>query len=155
MNPADLLDSSRILLGIDGRLPKEEVIRRLVAAAMQGCNGSTQRIVAELLEREKKMTTGIGRGVAIPHARSERVQEPLAALGVSPAGINYASLDDEPVRIIFMFITPEGTPSLHIRTLAHAVAIFGNVEVRKAIVAAPDPDAVLDIIRKTPVDPEG
>jgi len=151
MKPADLLDASRILLSIDGALSKREVIRMLISAAVGGSDGAADVIAAELIAREEKMTTGIGRGVAIPHARSARVDEPVAALGVSPEGVDFGSLDEEPVKIVFTFTTPEIAPAVHIRMLACAVALFGSDQVRSAIIAASDPATVLDIIKSAPL----
>lgn len=150
MRPAELLDTSRILLGIDSSRSKREVIRLLIGMAV--ADGAAEAIAAEILAREEKMTTGIGNGVAIPHARSGSVEKPVAALGVSPAGIDFGALDEEPVNIVFTFVTPEYSPSLHIQTLARAVAIFGNARVRSAIISAPDPAAVLAIMNQAPTD---
>ena len=148
MRPAELLDTSRILIGIDSSRSKQEVIRALIGTAV--ADGAAEGIVAELLAREDKMTTGIGNGVAIPHARSASVEKPVAALGVSPAGIDFGALDEAPVNIVFTFITPEDSPLLHIETLAHAVAILGSARVRSAIISALDPASVMAILTQVP-----
>ncbi len=143
MKPVDLLDESRILLGIEGTLPKAGVIKLLLGAAL-GDSGSLRDFVAsELLDREDKMTTGIGRGVAIPHTRSRKVKRAVAALGVSPEGVDFGAVDGEPVNIVFTFVTPESQPQVHLATLAEAVALFGRRRVRDSIMAASSPREVI------------
>ncbi|MHC4712141.1 MAG: PTS sugar transporter subunit IIA [Planctomycetota bacterium] len=136
MKPADLLDESRILLGIGSEVPKASVIHMLLAAALGDTGALRDSVAAELLKREDKMSTGIGRGVAIPHTRSAKVKEPVAALGVSPEGVDFGAVDEEPVRIIFTFITPESQRQLHLATLAEAVKLLGRKEIRDSIIGA-------------------
>lgn len=145
MRPADLLDESRVVLGIDATLSKEEVLEALLTTAFVD-DESAGVVVSQLISREGKMTTGIGRGVAVPHTRSSTVKEPLAVLGVSPGGLDFAAIDGERVHIIFAFITPESIPSLHISTLAEAVRVFGSPSVREAILAAESPREVIEIL---------
>lgn len=148
MKPADVLDASKIVLGIGGVLSKEEVVKLLVTAALGDNAPFTAALAEDLLAREAKMTTGIGRGVAIPHTRSKEVARPAAALGVSPEGVDFGAIDDEPVRIVFVFITPAADPALHIKMLGEAVALFGDFGVREAIVRAKAAPEVMGIIRR-------
>ncbi len=143
MKPADLLDESRILLGIGGDLPKAAVIQRLLAAALGDTGPLSDSVAATLLKREDKMSTGIGRGVAIPHARSAKVKKPVAALGVSREGVDFGAVDEEPVNIIFTFITPESQRQLHLDTLAEVVKLLGRSEIRDSILAASSPRQVI------------
>jgi mannitol/fructose-specific phosphotransferase system IIA component (Ntr-type) len=143
MKPAELLDETRIVLGLDGGLSKTEVIRLLVRAALGHDGASSEHIATELVAREEIMTTGIGQGVAIPHTRSTSVERPAAALGVFREGIDFGAVDSEPVNIIFAFLTPEGEPRLHVETLAEAVRLFGRFDLRERIMMADEPSEVL------------
>ena len=148
MRPADILDASKIVLGIGRALSKKEVVNLLVATAL-GNNAPVRAALAEeLLAREAKMTTGIGRGVAIPHTRAKEVERPVAALGVSREGVDFGAIDEEPVRIMFVFIMPETDPALHIKMLGEAVTLFGEQRVREAIIGAGSPQEVMEIIRR-------
>ena len=130
----------------------KKLIEKVEETQLSNIRRAAELIAAELLAREEKMTTGIGQGVAIPHARSAHVGDAVAALGVSPGGLDFSALDEQPVQIVFTFITPETHPALHIQTLAHAVALFGSDDVRRAIVGADEPAAVLEILGGSRID---
>src|SRR3954453_19818899 len=82
-------------------------------------------ILAALRQREETMSTGIGFGIAIPHASSDRVGEVVAAFGRSIKGIEFDSLDNAPVKYIVLFVVPKDQFQTHLRTLA-AIAKFLN-----------------------------
>jgi mannitol/fructose-specific phosphotransferase system IIA component (Ntr-type) len=82
-------------------------------------------VLAALRAREETMSTGIGFGIAIPHASSDRVGEVVAAFGRSHTGIEFDSLDNLPVKFIVLFIVPKDQFQTHLRTLA-AIAKFLN-----------------------------
>ena len=146
MNPVDILSESRILIGIDPGLSRYEVIGLLARTAL-GCRSlEAGDVVADLIARERKMTTGIGRGIAIPHTRCVNVRRPRAALGILHEGLDYGAVDDEPVHVIFTFVTPEADAALHIEILSKAVAIFASDDVRDRIVAAGTASAVMKIL---------
>jgi mannitol/fructose-specific phosphotransferase system IIA component (Ntr-type) len=82
-------------------------------------------VLAALRQREETMSTGIGFGIAIPHASSDRVEKVVAAFGRSNAGIEFDSLDNAPVKFIVLFVVPKDQFQTHLRTLA-AIAKFLN-----------------------------
>lgn len=82
-------------------------------------------ILAALRQREETMSTGIGFGIAIPHASSDRISEVVAAFGRSSKGIEFDSLDNAPVKFIVLFVVPKDQFQTHLRTLA-AIAKFLN-----------------------------
>ena len=145
MKVSRLIDASRVCIIIDGALSKEAVIRLLAEMAVRGM-ASPEEIVNDLLAREAKMTTGIGQGVAIPHARREDISKPLAALGISKSGIDYDALDCEPVHIILVFVTPDSDPVIHIETLSAAVGLFSRPPTREALINATTPEEIVGII---------
>ena len=82
-------------------------------------------VLAALRQREETMSTGIGFGIAIPHASSDRVGKVVAAFGRSLTGIEFDSLDNAPVKFIVLFVVPKDQFQTHLRTLA-AIAKFLN-----------------------------
>ena len=99
---------------------KDGVIRELVDSLVQsGQIGSDEKesIVEAILKREELGSTGIGRGIAVPHTKHPSVDQPVGAVGVSPTGINFQSLDGEQVQLFFMLISPPDQPSDHLRAL--------------------------------------
>ena len=147
MKPSALLDESRVILGIPSSTPKADVIRMLAERLLPEANSSADAVVAELLAREKIMTTGIGRGIAIPHAHNKGAAKPMAALGISPGGVEWDAIDGEPVNIILAFVTPDANPSLHVETLGETATLLGDDEVRAKTIAAQSAAEILDIFR--------
>jgi mannitol/fructose-specific phosphotransferase system IIA component (Ntr-type) len=82
-----------------------ELVKRLVSARRIKA-GKERAIVKAVRDREKLGTTGLGRGIAIPHARLADVDKLIGALGRSPAGLDFKSLDGEPIHAVFLFVVP-------------------------------------------------
>jgi PTS system fructose-specific IIC component len=99
-------------------------------------------------DRENMMSTGIGYGVAIPHALSADVAEPVAALGTKPAGIDYGSLDGKPASIVFLLISPKTDSSPHIKILAHLSRVFRHEEVRGKLLGCSSAEEAASVIRE-------
>lgn len=101
-----------------------------------------------LLEREAKMSTGISRGLALPHGKVKDVRSLLVAMGISKRGIDYQSLDGEPVYVVIMVLAETGNPGPHIETLAEISRLFSlpgfMARLRQAGTAA----EVMEIIRQ-------
>ncbi|MBU3664358.1 MAG: PTS sugar transporter subunit IIA [Chthoniobacterales bacterium] len=102
-------------------------------------------ILAALKQREETMSTGIGFGIAIPHASSEHVTEVVAGFGRSDKGIEFDSLDNELVHFIVLFIVPRDQFQVHLRTLAAIAKFLNDRKVREELAAAPDAAAILQV----------
>ena len=97
----------------------------LLVAQQQVKSEDRDVVLAALRQREETMSTGIGFGIAIPHASSDRVEKVVAAFGRSATGIEFDSLDNAPVKFIVLFVVPKDQFQTHLRTLA-AIAKFLN-----------------------------
>jgi len=95
-------------------------------------------ILAALRQREETMSTGIGFGIAIPHASSDRISEVVAAFGRSSKGIEFDSLDNAPVKFIVLFVVPKDQFQTHLRTLAAIAKFLNDRTVRDRLGSAPD-----------------
>ncbi|MEI6714292.1 MAG: PTS sugar transporter subunit IIA [Verrucomicrobiota bacterium] len=107
--------------------------------------GDRQAILASLRAREETMSTGIGFGIAIPHASSDRVTQVVAAFGRSSEGIDFESLDNAPVRFIVMFVVPKDHFQIHLRTLAAIAKFLNDRGVRERLGGAADAQEILSI----------
>lgn len=99
---------------------KEEVIREMVASLRASGHikaTAEDNIIRAILKREELGSTGIGRGVAIPHTKHDSVERPIGTVAVSKSGVDFKSLDNEPVFIFVMLISPQDRPSEHLRAL--------------------------------------
>lgn len=110
----------------------------------------SESILASLKQREETMSTGIGFGIAIPHASSDRVEEVVAAFGRSATGIEFDSLDNAPVRFVVLFIVPKNQFQTHLRTLASIAKFLNDRETRSALGTAQSADEILAIFRDRP-----
>src|SRR5690242_17982860 len=93
-------------------------------------------VLAALRAREETMSTGIGFGIAIPHASSDRVSEVVAAFGRSSKGIEFDSLDNLPVKFIVLFVVPKDQFQTHLRTLAAIAKFLNDRSVRERLATA-------------------
>lgn len=109
---------------------------------------------AEILDafkaREEQISTGIGLGVAIPHAFSDHLEDVIAVFGRSKAGIDFEALDKAPVHFIILFIVPRKDYHLHLQTLAAIAKMFTNREVLRQLATAADLEEILTIFGSKP-----
>ncbi|MBV9391071.1 MAG: PTS sugar transporter subunit IIA [Verrucomicrobia bacterium] len=102
-------------------------------------------ILGALRQREETMSTGIGFGIAIPHASSTRVSEVVAAFGRSSTGIEFDSLDNSPVKFIVLFVVPKDQFQVHLRTLAAIAKFLNDKSVREQLGKAGSAGEILAI----------
>ena len=108
---------------------KEGVIREMVEglrAAGQFKNADVEDIIRAILKRELLGSTGIGRGVAIPHTKHPGVDELVGTIAVSPGGVAFDSLDGEPVFVFVLLISPQDRPGDHLRALENVSRSLRN-----------------------------
>lgn len=108
-----------------------------------------ETVLAALRAREETMSTGIGFGIAIPHASSDRVGEVVAAFGRSSAGIEFDSLDNAPVKFIVLFVVPKDQFQTHLRTLAAIAKFLNDRGVRDHLATAASPEEILAIFESS------
>jgi PTS system nitrogen regulatory IIA component len=105
--------------------------------------GDRDSILAALRQREETMSTGIGFGIAIPHASSNCVSEVVAAFGRSTTGIEFDSLDNSPVKFIVLFVVPKDQFQVHLRTLAAIAKFLNDKSVREQLGRADSAEEIL------------
>jgi len=107
-----------------------------------------EKILDDVKKREELMSTGIGHGVAIPHAKSKGVKVLIGAFGRSKKGIDFKSLDGELVYLFFMLISPEEVTSPHIKALAKISRLLKHHYVREMLKSADSAERILELIRE-------
>jgi len=105
-----------------------------------------QILLDKLLEREALSSTGIGGGVAIPHASGENIDDMIVTVGQIPEGIDYQSIDEKPVYLVFMIVGSERVPRVHLQLLATIVRACKNNVFIESLIAAKTPDQAYRII---------
>ncbi len=108
---------------------------------------SRQELVAEILRREELMSTAIGRGIAIPHVRLSSVTDLVVSVGVSQSDIiDFQSLDDVPVRLLFMIAAAYNQHAYYLQTLSFFSSKLKNNELRSSLLAAKTPQEVYSLL---------
>jgi mannitol/fructose-specific phosphotransferase system IIA component (Ntr-type) len=120
----------------------------VVARFLCSANGlsDAENVVDRVVEREMEMSTGIGYGIAIPHARLPGISCLYMAAARLAEGIEFDSLDGAPVNLIFMMASPASSPTDHIQVLSALSQIMSYEDVRKRLLEADTPEAFADII---------
>src|SRR5512137_624768 len=124
----------------------DELIDNLVATGKISPQ-HREAIVAVVKKRESSMSTGIGFGIGIPHASTDLIEEVVGALGRSPRGVSFDALDNQPVKLVMLFLVPQGQFQKHLHTLANIAKLLHKSDFRQALEQAPDADAMLKIIK--------
>jgi PTS system nitrogen regulatory IIA component len=103
------------------------------------------QLLNDILERESLMTTGIGNGIAVPHARTNAVDKLIIAMGRSRSGIDFHAIDNQPVKLIFLMGAPVKDMSEYLRTLAYLTRILAKEKFRTELLEVNDPEGIIEI----------
>ncbi len=108
-----------------------------------------------LLGREKLGSTGVGDGVAIPHAKFNEIKSLVAVFGRCRKGIDFESLDNKPTYLFFLFLAPENAASLHLKILARISRLLKRQDFRQSLIDAKDQEEIYRIIAEEDKDVMG
>lgn len=145
MSLGDLIQEDCVLLDVP-ETGKADLVRRMVDALVTaGRVADPAPVVHALLERERVMSTGIGGGVAIPHAQCPTVPALAVALARPARGIDFDSLDEKPVRLVFMIVGPEERGGF-IRVLARISRLLYSGDLQVRLLDAKTPGEIRRII---------
>ncbi len=103
-------------------------------------------LINAVMEREREIGTGVGSGVAIPHARIDGLPEVLAVFGRSQDGVEFQSPDDAPAKYICLLLVPEDQAAKHLLTLANLAKAFGQSQRRDALLSAVTAEELAQIL---------
>ncbi|HPC71948.1 MAG TPA: PTS sugar transporter subunit IIA [Treponema sp.] len=146
MNLKSVLSRDTVCLHLKGTT-KEEIINELLDVLVQsGKIKDREAALAAVMDRERKMSTGMKHGIAIPHAKSPTVHELVACIGISDNPVDFDSLDHEPCRIFIMTLSPIDKTGPHLQFLAEVSLLFKSSEKRAEILAAKTPEEVLRVL---------
>jgi len=128
---------------------KDEAFEEMVDLFCQtGRSDARKEILEALKKREAKMSTGIQKGVALPHGKTNALEGVHGVLGISKKGLDYDSLDGQPVYLIFMVLAPLLDSEIYLQLLRRLATILDNSQFYADLVAQNDPHSANAIIRK-------
>ena len=128
---------------------KKAVIEELVDKLNENNKISNRnQVLQAILDREDVMSTGVGDGVAIPHGKSDAVHEIVAALGITREPVEFASIDEKPVRIVWLLVGPPGQTGPHLKALSRISRLMHNGEFREQLIHSENQEQVLACIQE-------
>ena len=142
MRIAEFLQPSAVLPSLTATT-KPDVLRELaVGLSLVVPQITAARFQAVLEERERQQSTGMEKGVAIPHARLVELSSLVACFAVSRQGVDFEALDGRPSHYFFALVAPENSAGLHLKALSRLSRLFRSDQLKDSILAAPDAQAV-------------
>jgi PTS system nitrogen regulatory IIA component len=146
MRIADLLGPDSVIEL--GSTTPDAVLAELAAPVARSLGLDPRGLTSALAERERLGSTGVGEGVAIPHARVRGLTQLSACLGRARQGIDFRAIDGKPARLFLALFAPENSAGTHLQALARVSRIFKNPAFREAALAAPDAAALRRVLEE-------
>jgi fructose-specific phosphotransferase system IIA component len=107
-----------------------------------------EKVRAAVLDREQVMSTGVGSGFAIPHAKTDAVSDIVGALAITAQPVDYQSLDEQPVRILFLLVGRDSMVGTHIKILSRISRLMNKEEFRNRLLNAANPIEIINIFKQ-------
>jgi fructose PTS system EIIBC or EIIC component len=145
MKVSELLKPEFIISDLKGE-SKEEIINELVDLFKDDPRvEDIEKVRSAVLEREKVMSTGVGKGFAIPHGKTNAVKEIIGAFGKIKEGIDYESLDGNPVNLVFLLVGKDNLISTHIKLLSRISRLMNKDDFRHRLVEANSAEEIVKL----------
>ena len=151
MDLKDLLDTNAIVanLKVGG---KKQALSELARRAGQLSGVNAREILASLLERERLGSTGVGMGVAIPHAKLAGIDRPIGLFARLDSPVDFDAVDDQPVDLIFVLLVPETAGADHLKALARVSRLFRQRKIGARLRGARGKDALYAVLTGSETD---
>lgn len=148
MKISDILTESAIVTGLPGEA-KDDIINAMIdLLALSPKVKDREKVRTAIFEREKIMSTGVGNGFAIPHGKTDAVSDIAAAFAVTAKPIDYQSLDEKPVRLVFLLVGKDNLVGPHIKLLSRISRLMNKEEFRKRLLELQTPKEILALFRQ-------
>ena len=145
---AEYIKAETVELDLESK-NKNAVIKELFENIKKNGQIKNEELALEdLCTRENMGSTGIGKNVAVPHAKTDAVNELTVTIGISKNGIEYEAIDDENVNIFFMFLCPKDQAQEYLRILARISRLVKEDKFRESLMKAKTKEEIVEIIRK-------
>ena len=148
MKISDILTEDMVITGLEGE-SKDDIIN-----AMVDLIGGSQKVIDKekvrqaIFDREKLMSTGVGNGFAIPHGKTDAVSDIVAAFAVTAQPIDYESLDEKPVRLVFLLVGKDNMVGPHIKLLSRISRLMRRDQFRARLIDLKTPQEILEMFRQ-------
>ncbi|HKB84918.1 MAG TPA: PTS sugar transporter subunit IIA [Ignavibacteriaceae bacterium] len=148
MKVSELLNPGVIIADLKGN-KKEEVINELIDLFKEDSRvQDVEKVRSAVLDREKIMSTGVGKGFAIPHGKTNSITDIIAAFGKTKNPVDYDALDNQPVHLVFLLVGKDNLVSKHIKLLSRISRMMNKDDFRNRLLEAGSAEVILDIFNK-------
>jgi fructose-specific phosphotransferase system IIA component len=148
MRISDILTEDLVVNGLAGE-SKDEILDAMIALVARSPRVlDREKVRTAIFEREKIMSTGVGNGFAIPHGKTDAVSDIVAAFAVTKIPIDYDSLDEKPVRLVFLLVGKENLVGPHIKLLSRISRLMNKEEFRNRLLETKSPREILELFRQ-------
>jgi fructose PTS system EIIBC or EIIC component len=145
MKVSELLKPEFVIADLKGET-KEEIINELVDLFKSDVRvEDIEKVRTAVIDREKVMSTGVGKGFAIPHGKTNAVKEIIGAFGRINDGIDYESLDGNPVNLVFLLVGKDNLISTHIKLLSRISRLMNKDDFRHRLLEANDAKEIISL----------
>ena len=143
-----LLRPEHVRIGLSGT-SKSEVINALVDV-LEGHEDidSLKAVRKAIFDREEMMSTGVGKGLGLPHAKTAAATDTVAAFATTEEPVDFGAIDDEPIRLLLLLVGPEEHKSKHIKILGRISRLVSRDSLRRGLIEATDPETVIELLRQ-------
>jgi len=148
MKISDILTEDLVVTHLEGN-SKRDVIEAMVDIVARSPKVlDADKVRTAIFEREKIMSTGVGNGFAIPHGKTDAVTDIVAAFAVTAEPIDYESLDEKPVRLVFLLVGKDNLVGPHIKLLSRISRLMNKEEFRNRLLQVPTSREILELFRQ-------
>ena len=136
---------------------RDDAIAELVSALEKAgafSDSKSKEITKAVIKREKEASTGMGKGIALPHVKHPAVKKIVATVGKSSTGIDFSSLDKQPVYSIILIISPVDNPDMHLQAMENIFKHLQKEKFRSFLKQAQKAEQIEDLLREADENPE-
>jgi len=148
MKISDILTENLVATGLPGNTKNEIIDAMIDLVASSPKVMDKEKVRKAIFEREEIMSTGVGNGFAIPHGKTEAVADIVAAFAVTALPIDYQSLDEKPVRLVFLLVGKDNLVGPHIKLLSRISRLMNKEEFRRRLLDLKSPREILEAFRQ-------
>jgi mannitol/fructose-specific phosphotransferase system IIA component (Ntr-type) len=130
-----------------------ELVSALDKAGRLG-KGNCDGIIKEVIKREKEASTGMGKGIAVPHVKHKAAKDVVAAIGLSSNGVDFSSLDKKPVYSVILLISPTDNPDKHLQAMEHVFKHLQKEKFRKFLRQSRTAEQIEGLLREADENPQ-
>ena len=145
MNVIDLIDAKVVISSLKSSAKKQAIEELLQVLQSSGKVQNRELALKDILARESYLSTGMENGLAVPHAKTDAVNELVVAFGLHRSGLDFESLDGKSAHFVFLVLSPRDTSGPHIQALAAISRLLKDEKTRKKLLNADSSEKILEV----------